>query len=31
LIWGSEKFWLVLGATAYAIRDFFLSGTYREA
>jgi hypothetical protein len=27
---GGLWFWLALGATAYAIWDFFLSGTYRE-
>jgi hypothetical protein len=28
---GGLWFWLALGATAYAIWDFFLSGNYREA
>jgi hypothetical protein len=27
---GGLWFWLALGATAYAIWDFFLSGSYRE-
>ena len=28
---GGLWFWLALGATAYVIWDFFLSGSYREA
>ena len=28
---GGLWFWLALGATAYVIWDFFLSGNYREA
>ena len=28
---GGLWFWLALGATAYAIWDFFLSGSYRAA
>ncbi len=28
---GGLWFWLAAGATAYAIWDFFLSGTYRDA
>jgi hypothetical protein len=28
---GGLWFWLALGATAYAIWDFFLSGSYRDA
>jgi hypothetical protein len=27
---GGLWFWLAVGATIYAIWDFFLSGTYRE-
>jgi hypothetical protein len=28
---GGIWFWLALGATTYAVWDFFLSGNYREA
>ena len=28
---GGIWFWLAVGATAYALWDFFLSGNYREA
>jgi hypothetical protein len=28
---GDLWFWLALGATVYALWDFFLSGTYRDA